>query len=119
MSAESTPNMLHAALIVGVIVLSSFLARFVPFFIFAKRTPRVVEYLGRVLPSAIIAMLIVYCLRNVSLDSAPYGLNELIAVAVVAVVHILFKIPVLSIVLGTLCYMALVQSGALLSLIYS
>lgn len=113
MSEILHPDRMHALLIVGLVVLSSFLSRFLPFFIFAKHTPRFIGFLGKVLPSAIIAMLIVYCLRGMDINNAPYGLNEIISVGVVIIIHICFKIPVLSIVFGTLCYMWLVQSEVL------
>ena len=111
---EMSPEALHSLALVALIALNSFLSRFLPFVIFAKSTPSVIVRLGKVLPSAIIAMLIVYCLRNTDLLHAPFGLNEIIAIAVVALTHIVCNIAVLSIVLGTFTYMALVQSEVLL-----
>ena len=97
----------------GILAINTALSRFLPFMIFAKSTPKFILLLGKVLPSAIIAMLIVYCLREIDFTHAPYGGNEIIAVAVVSCVHIVFKIPVLSIICGTITYMALVQSAIL------
>lgn len=108
---------LHSLAIVALVALNSFLSRFLPFIIFVRSTPAFIVRLGKVLPSAIIAMLIVYCLRNTDLFNAPFGLNEIIAVGVVAITHILCNIAVLSIVLGTFTYMALVQSEVLLTLL--
>ena len=62
----------QAALSIAVMVGVTFLTRFLPFLLFDRggKPPRIVLYLGRVLPPAIIMMLIIYCLRNVSLTSA-------------------------------------------------
>ena len=87
------------------------LLRFAPFLIFRKggKTPALVTYLGKVLPCAIMGMLVVYCLKDVSLTSAPFGLPELIGIAVVALFHIWKRNSLLSIGVGTVCYMLLVQ----------
>ncbi len=105
------PDFLHSIAIVALISFNTLLSRFLPFMLFAKSTPPFIIFLGKVLPSAIIAMLIVYCLKGVDLANAPYGLNELIAVAVVVSIHLCFKIAVLSVICGTICYMFLVQSN--------
>ena len=111
------PEIYHSMLLVALIAINTFLSRFLPFIIFAKSTPAYIVFLGKVLPSAIIAMLIVYCLKDTNFSQTPYGLNELIAVFIVSSTHILFKIPVVSIVCGTISYMALVQSEILSSII--
>lgn len=87
------------------------LLRFLPFLIWngKRKTPEVVLYLGKVLPYAIMAMLVVYCLKGVNIIAAPHGLPELIAVAVVAGLHVWKKNTLLSIVVGTVVYMFLVQ----------
>ena len=102
---------LHSALIVAVVALVTIGLRFLPFFIFSgwKTTPPFVAYLGRVLPYAIMGMLVVYCLRNTSLAAAPHGAPEIIACAVVAALHLWKRSTLLSIVGGTVCYMLLVQ----------
>lgn len=99
----------HSALIVAVAALVTVFLRFIPFVIFRKKTPAVVLYLGEVLPYAIMAMLVVYCLKGVSFVQAPYGLPEIIAVALVVVLHKWRHNTLLSILAGTLAYMALVQ----------
>ena len=102
---------LHSAALVAVIALVTMGLRFLPFLIFRGReTPAFIVYLGRVLPYAIMGMLVVYCLRGTSLLSAPHGLPELIATALVVVLHIWKKNTLLSIIAGTLCYMFLVQA---------
>lgn len=74
-----------------------------------RRTPRVVEYLGRVLPFTMIGLLVVYCLKEVNLFSSPFGLPELIGVVVTAGLHLWQKNIFLSIAAGTIVYMVLVQ----------
>ena len=66
--------------------------------------------LGKVLPSAIMAMLVVYCLRNMTFLEAPYGAAEIIAVAAVVLVHKWRHSTMLSLVAGTAVYMLLVQA---------
>ena len=102
---------LHSALIVAVVALVTIALRFLPFVIFSgnKTTPPFVAYLGRVLPYAIMGMLVVYCLRNVQLFSAPYGAPEFIACAAVVLLHLWKRNTLISIVGGTACYMLLVQ----------
>ena len=102
---------LHSALMVAVVALVTIALRFAPFLIFrgSKQTPVFVAYLGRVLPYAIMGMLVVYCLRNISFASAPHGAPELIACAVVAALHLWKRNTLISIVGGTVCYMLLIQ----------
>lgn len=103
------PN-LHSAIMVGIIAVVTILLRFLPFLIFRNReTPKFVAYLGKVLPYAIMGMLVVYCLKGVSFIKSPYGLPELIACALVALVHILKRNTLLSILSGTVAYMLMVQ----------
>ncbi|MBQ8612114.1 MAG: branched-chain amino acid transporter permease [Oscillospiraceae bacterium] len=87
------------------------LTRFLPFFLFpaGRPTPKYIQYLGRVLPAAVFGMLVVYCLKNVSLLSGSHGVPEAIAIAVVAALHLWKKQTLLSIAGGTVCYMLLVQ----------
>ena len=101
---------LHSAALVAVIALVTMGLRFLPFLIFRGReTPAFIVYLGRVLPYAIMGMLVVYCLRNTDLAAAPHGIPELIATALVVGLHIWKKNTLLSIIAGTVCYMVLVQ----------
>lgn len=94
-----------------VIALVTAALRFLPFLIFGggRKVPGFVSYLGRVLPYAIMAMLVVYCLKGISLVKVPFGLPELISVALVAILHVWKRNTLLSIVCGTVCYMVLVQ----------
>ena len=101
----------HAALLVGVMCLGTMLLRFLPFLVFGgnRKPPALISYLGGVLPCAVMGMLVVYCLRNVSLAQAPYGAPQLIACAVVTALHLWKRNTLLSICGGTVCYMLLVQ----------
>ena len=102
---------LHSALMIAVTALVTAALRFLPFLIFGKKwnTPPLVSYLGQVLPYAIMGMLVVYCLKDVSLTAAPFGIPELIGCAVVTLLHIWKRNTLLSIGAGTVCYMLLVQ----------
>ena len=104
-------NDLHAWLTVGVIALVTALTRFVPFLVFGggRKPPQVVERLGTVLPGAIMAMLVVYCLKGTSFASAEGWLPALIGVGVTAGLHVWRRNTLLSIVGGTVVYMLLVQ----------
>ena len=96
---------------VGLCVLSTMLTRFLPFFIFRENqeTPAFIRYIGKFLPSAVFGMLVIYCLKNVTVLETPYGLPEFIAIAVVAGLHLWRKNMLLSIAGGTVAYMLLVQ----------
>ena len=85
--------------------------RFAPFLIFRKDrpTPAIVTYLGKVLPFAIMGMLVVYCLKDISFQAAPYGIPELLGCVIVALLHIWKRNSLLSIGLGTVSYMLMVQ----------
>ena len=102
---------IHAVLLVGVMSAGTILLRFLPFLLFpsGKKTPAFVTYLGKVLPFAMIGLLVVYCLKDVSVFSGSYGLPELIAMAVVVVLHVWRRNTLLSVASGTICYMLLVQ----------
>ena len=102
---------MHSVLLIAVVALVTVLLRFLPFVIFSgeRRTPEYVIWLGKVLPYAIMGMLVIYCLRNISLVRTPYGAPELIACALVAALHIWKRNSLLSIGGGTLCYMLLIQ----------
>ena len=100
---------MRAAVIVFIMAAVTILLRFLPFLLFSRQTPPYISYLGRVLPSAIIAMLVVYCLRDVKVTSAPFGLPELLAGACVVIIQRLRRNSLLSILAGTIVYMLLVQ----------
>lgn len=102
-------NVTHSILLILVIAGVTASIRFAPFVIFQKKTPNAVLYLGKVLPFAIIGMLVVYCLKNVNPFSKPYGIPELISVVMVAGLHKWKHNTLLSIVTGTVLYMILLH----------
>lgn len=96
---------------VGMVVLGTALTRFLPFLIFpaGKPTPKYIQYLGKVLPSAVFGMLVIYCLKGVSIFSGTRGIPELIAILIVIALHVWKRQMLLSIAGGTICYILLVQ----------
>lgn len=101
----------QSTILILVIAFGTFLTRALPFFLFPanRKTPQYILYLGEVLPYAAIGMLIVYCLKNVSLLSASHGLPEGIAIFCIVLLHQWKNNVLLSIGGGTLFYMILVQ----------
>lgn len=104
-------SIVEILLTVAVIAIGTAFTRFAAFLLFpnGRRVPTYVQYLGKALPPAVFAMLVVYCLKNVQILSGTHGLPELIAITVVVLVHIKWRRMLVSIVSGTVCYMALVQ----------
>ena len=101
---------LHAAALVAVIAGVTIALRFAPFLLLRSReTPKFIAYLGRVLPYAIMGMLVVYCLRGTSFAVVSNWMPQLIATALVILLHVWKKNTLLSIIAGTACYMILVQ----------
>ena len=98
-------------LTIAVIVLGTMLTRFLPFLLFpaGKSMPKVISHLGNVLPGAVFGLLVVYCLKNVSLFTGSHGIPELISIALVVALHLWKRQMLLSIAGGTVCYMLLVQ----------
>ncbi len=96
---------------VAIVAAGTMLTRFLPFLIFpeGKPTPKYVQYIGKALPGAVFGLLVIYCLKNVSLLTGSHGLPELIAIAVVVLLHLWKRQMLLSIAAGTVCYMLLVQ----------
>lgn len=96
---------------IAMIVLGTALTRYLPFMLFpaGKQTPPYVRYLGKVLPSAVFGLLVIYCLRNVNVLGSTYGIPELLAITLVIVLHLWKRQMLLSIAGGTIFYMILVQ----------
>ena len=95
--------------LIAVMALGTALLRFLPFLIFRRRTPPYIAYLGKVLPPALIGMLVIYCFKDVGFTTAPHGLPELIAAGSVVLLHIWKRSSLVSILSGTAVYMLLVQ----------
>ena len=96
---------------VAVIALVTAAIRFLPFWVFrgGRAVPPAVEKLGRVLPAAMMGMLVVYCLKGVSLSALGGWVPALAACLVTGVLHVWKRNTLLSIIAGTVCYMILVQ----------
>ena len=92
------------------VVLGTMVTRFLPFLIFpdGKEPPQYIKYLGKVLPNAVIGLLVVYCLKD-SFNNGYYAAPEIISIIFIVLIHNLKKNTLLSIGLGTLLYMLLVQ----------
>ncbi|MBE6564609.1 MAG: branched-chain amino acid transporter AzlD [Ruminococcaceae bacterium] len=99
-------------LMIAVIALVTAALRFLPFAVFSgsRKTPAIVQKLGRLLPYAAMGMLVVYCLKDVSFASLAGFLPSLIASVLVVVLHLWKRNTLISIVCGTVCYMLLVQT---------
>ncbi|MEE0868865.1 MAG: AzlD domain-containing protein [Ruminococcus sp.] len=104
-------NTVHSLLIVAVMAVFTALTRFLPFLAFpeGRKRPKVITYLGTVLPYALIAMLVVYCFKSVSVFAYPYCIPELLAVVLVTVLHIWKRNTLISVFGGVIFYMVLVQ----------
>ena len=102
-----SPGQALAAIIVMAAV--TLITRLLPFALFDRVSPpKAVLYMGKVLPPAIIAMLIVYCLRNIDFFSGNRGAPEIAASVSVVLLHLWRRNNLLSILGGTLIYIALV-----------
>ena len=99
-------------LAVAIIALVTALTRFLPFFAFGgdRKTPKIIEKLGGLLPYSIMGVLVVYCLKGMSFTAGIDGfLPEIISVSLVSALYVWRRNTLLSIVSGTVCYMLLVQ----------
>ena len=104
-------SMNYFILMIVVASVCTILLRALPFLIFGgkREIPEIVHYLGRVLPPAIMVILVIYCLKGISFLNSPYGIPELLSVAVVVLLHVWKRNILLSVGLGTALYMFLVQ----------
>ena len=104
-------DVLHSALMVAVIALVTALLRFLPFLVFNGRrpVPKVIRYLGFVLPYSVIAMLVVYCLKGISFARCAQWLPSVLSVLAVVGLHVWKRNTLLSIVGGTAFYMLLIR----------
>ena len=104
-------NDLHIWYAIAVMALVTAALRFLPFLVLGggRKTPKIIQKLGKILPYAIMGMLVVYCLKGVNFTSAAGFVPALIACLVVGILHVWKRNTLVSIVAGTLCYMVLVQ----------
>ena len=105
-------TMTQHMIIIAICAAGTMSMRFLPFLVFSekKETPRFIRYLGNALPTATFGMLVVYTLRNVDLMSGSHGIPEAIALIVTVALHLWKRKMLLSIVVGTVLYMILVQT---------
>ena len=102
---------MQTVIIILAVALGTMVTRFLPFLLFPdnREPPKVIAWLGKVLPAAMMGLLVIYCFRNVDFLSGSHGVPELIAMAVIVVLHKWKNNVLLSIGGGTVVYMALVQ----------
>lgn len=105
-------SLFYFVTIIAIVATVTWLTRAIPYILFGgqKELPETVEYLGNVLPASIMIILVIYCLRNINLTAFPFGLAELISVAVVILAQIIKKDSIFSMILGTICYMVLIRT---------
>lgn len=105
-------SMTEQIITISMVVLGTMLTRFLPFLLFpaGRPTPRCIQYLGKVLLAAVFGLLVIYCLRGVSIAAGSHGIPELIAIAAVVLLHLWKRQMLLSIAGGTICYMLLVAA---------
>lgn len=98
-------------MIIGAITAATMLTRFLPFILFPenKEVPAVITYFSKVLPPAMIGLLVAYCLKNLSFTAAPFALPELAGIACIIVLHFWKRNTFLSIFGGTFVYIAIVN----------
>lgn len=104
-------TILQQIITIGLCMLGTMATRFLPFIVFSEKreTPAFIQYIGKFLPSAVFGMLVVYCLRNVDITQAAYGLPELISILATVGMHLWKRQMLLSIAAGTSCYMLLLH----------
>lgn len=101
----------YVALLILVMSLVTIFLRFLPFIIFSgqKEIPKTILYLGDVLPSAAIGMLVIYCLRDLNFTVSPYGWKTVMASLIVIIAHRMKRNSIISILAGTMAYMLLLS----------
>ena len=101
---------MRSAVLIAGMAGGTILLRALPFLIFRKQTPAYISYLGKVLPAAIIGMLVIYCLKDITPKLAPFGIPEVIAAACVVGAQVWKRNSLISILAGTAVYMILIQT---------
>ena len=97
-------------LMILVCFISTFALRALPFIAFNKRTPEFIKYLGRTQPAAVMAMLVIYCLKDADILGGLHAMPEIISCLAVIALHVWKRSALLSIIGGTACYMIIVQN---------
>ena len=101
----------YSAVVVGIVALLTWFCRVVPFMIFGgnKKIPEMVTYLGTVLPSTVMVVLVLYGIRGIKLTEFPYGASELFSIGLIIVLQYIKRNTIFSILAGTACYMILLR----------
>jgi len=107
----SMNGLLHSILVVGIMSLVTIALRALPFIVFSGKTqtPKLIAYLGKVLPPAVMAMLVIYCLKDTAFTTVAGFIPQLVATAVVVLSYIWKKNSLISIVLGTAAFMIMIR----------
>ena len=104
------PDSLYAIAVIAVVTLVTWSLRAAPFVLFGNRPlPRMMRYLGKMLPPSIMTVLVIYCLRNTSFTKFPFGIPEMASCALVSILQVVRKNAYISIIAGTICYMMLIR----------
>lgn len=92
-------------------VLGTMVTRYLPFILFPanKKTPPVIAYLGKMLPAAVMALLVVFSYKDVAWLSGNHGLPEILATLLIVLLQVYLKNILVTIASGTIFYMFLVQ----------
>ncbi len=106
-----TMNLQQVLITVALVIAATMLTRYLPFLLFpeGRKTPAFVDYLGRVLPPAVLGMLVIYCYKTLDFTASDHGIPALLAGAGVIALQLWRKNMVLSIIGGTVLYMALIR----------
>jgi branched-subunit amino acid transport protein AzlD len=104
-------NLTEQIIVIALCAFATMLTRFLPFLVFSDKrpTPKYISYLGKALPAASFAMLIVYSLRNIDLSGGSFAIAEVLAIIVTCALYFWKRQMLLPIAGGTLTYMLLVQ----------
>jgi len=103
---------IEIVIIILSVALGTLATRITPFILFPemKKPPEIITYLGKVLPPAMMGLLVIYCFKDIKIGEASYGIPEIIAVLVIFFIHKWKSNVLLSIGSGTAVYMVLVQA---------
>lgn len=106
-----TMSIMQQIITIAMVASGTVITRFLSFIAFppGRNTPKYIQYLGMVLPAAVLGLLVIYCFKDVNFLSGSHGVPELSAVAVVSLLHIWKRKMFLSMAGGTIVYMVLVQ----------
>ena len=104
-------NLTEQLITIAMAILGTQLTRYLPFLVFSsdKPTPPYIQYLGKALPSAVFAMLVVYCLKDIPLTGPTHALPELASVAITVLFHLWKRNMFLSMAVGTAVYMGVIR----------